>query len=383
MADEGQLTEAECLAPLTEGHPAIVALTERLARAEGELRAATLLNPELGFDREAPDGATSQSVYWLSWQPPVDGRRGLRKRAAEAGMRAAASDFDWAKLQLRVTLRAAYAQWALSVERRDILSEHVAKIRRLAERARVRAETGEEAGLDARRLALAAAEVQSELALAEAGVTRVGGTIRVLQPKLAAGVRPVRPAMPGVPSNLDWSERPDVEARRSETQQAEFERRLSGRVLEPPGITAGWTRLDEASGTVAGPVFGVSWSLPLFDRNQGRRAEAARNVAIAEAQLELAEARAQTEFDVAHAVYAQLRVAATQMMAGTADADGLVASAAASFDAGEATLTDLLETLRSVLSTRLAALELYYNALEAHRDLEASAGRSLSPGGMR
>ena len=142
MAEEGRLTESEFLAPLTEGHPAIVALTERLARAEGELRAATVLNPELGFDREAPDGATSQSVYWLSWQPPVDGRRGLRKRAAEAGMRAAASDFDWSKLQLRVALRAAYAQWALSIERRDILSEHVAKIRRLAERARVRSDTG-------------------------------------------------------------------------------------------------------------------------------------------------------------------------------------------------------------------------------------------------
>ena len=165
-------------------------------------------------------------------------------------------------------------------------------------------------------------------------------------------------------------------------QQATFKQRLSGRFLEFPELMAGWTRVEVTPGTLDGPVFGVSWRVPLFDRNQGERALAAGNVTIAEARLELAMARARGELEAAYEVYAQLRTAAVEVTAITADAEGLIESATASFVVGENTLTDLLETLRSVLSSQIAALELHYNALEAHRHLEASAGRSLSSGGM-
>ena len=380
--DEGRLTEEDFLAPLTAGHPAIVVLTERLASAEGERRAATVMNPELGFDREAPDGTSNQSILWLSWQPPLDGRRGLLKRVAEIGVQVAVSEFDWAKQQLRAELRGVYAAWSQAAERRDLLSAHLTVMKRLAERARLRSDTGEESGLGARRLALAAAEVQSELARVEATLVRVEAKVRVVHPELKPGVQPVLPALPIVPPKVDWSDRPDVEARRFEVHQVELKKRLSGRFLKFPEFIAGWTRFDGAPGKVDGPVFGVRLSVPLFDRNQGERARAARNVAIAEARLELTNARAKAELEAAHGAYEWLRAAATEVTAVTADADGVVESATASFQVGENTLTDLLETLRSVLSSQIAALELHYNALEAHRHLEASAGRSLSSGGM-
>ena len=382
VAGEGRLTEKEFLAPITAGHPAVVALTERLANAEGERRAARLMNPQVGFDREVPDGAANQSIFWLRWQLPLDGRRGLRKRAAEAGVQAAESEFDWAKLQLRVRLRGVYAEWAQVAERRDLLSANVTVVKRLAERARMRADSGEESGLGARRLALAAAEVQSELAQAEAALVRIEAKVRVVHPELQPGVQPVRPALPEMAPNLDGSDRPDVEARRFEVQQAEFKKRLSGRFLEFPELMAGWTRIDVTPGTLDGPVFGVSWSLPLFDRRQGERAQAARNVAIAEARLALANARARAELEAAYGAYAQMRAAAAEVTAITADADVLVESATAAFQVGENTLTDLLETLRSVLSSQMAALNLHHNALEAHRNLEVAVGEPLSSGGM-
>ena len=381
-ADGAQLTEQGFLALVTERHPTVVTLTERLASAEGERRAATVMNPELGFDRETPDGAANQSIFWLRWQPPLDGRRGLRKNAAEAGLRAATIEFDWAKLQLRATLRDVYADWAQAAERRDLLFAHVTVMKRLAERARLRADTGEESGLGARRLALAAAEVQSELARAEAALVRGEAKIQVVHPGLQPGVQPVRPTLPEVAPKVDWSDRPDVETRRFEVQQAKLKKRLSGRFFEFPELIAGWTRFDGAPGAVDGPVFGVSWSIPLFDQNQGESARATRNVAIAEARLELANARARAESEAAYGVYERLRAAATEITAVTADADGLVKSATASFQVGENTLTDLLETLRSVLSSQSAALETHYDALEAHRHLEVSAGRSLNSGDM-
>ena len=61
-----------------------------------------------------------------------------------------------------------------------------------------------------------------------------------------------------------------------------------------------------------------------------------------------------------------------------AESERAVESATATFRLGESRLTDLLETLRSVLSARLAALDLYAAALEAHRTLELAAGRPLS-----
>ena len=380
-ADEGRLTEDEFLAPITAEHPAVVALTERLARAEGERRAARWKNPEFVFDREAPDGAANQSIWSLQWQPPLDGRRGLRKKAAEAGVLAAESEFDWAKLQLRVQLRGVYAEWAHVSERRDLLLAHMTVVQQLADRARARAATGEESGLGARRLALAVAEVQGELARTSAALTRVEAKVRVVHPELQPGVRPVRTPLPVIPALVDALDRPDVEAQRFEVQQAEFKRRLSGRFLEFPEVMGGWTRFDDAPGVVEGPVFGVSWSVPIFDRNQGERAHATRNVAIAEARLELLETRARAELEAAHGIYARLRTEATDVMAVTADANELIESATAAFRVGENTLTDLLETLRSVLSSQIAALDLHHDALEAHRRLEASAGKSLSSGG--
>jgi len=338
------------------------------------------MNPEVGFDREAP-GEANQSIFWLRWQPPLDGRRGLRNDAAEAGVQAAESEFEWAKLQLRVRLRSVYAEWAYVAERRDLLFEHFTMIRRLADRARARADTGEESGVVARRLALAAAEVQSELGQAEAALARVEAKVRVVHPELQAGVRPIRPELPVVPTDVDSSERPDVEARRFEVQQAELNKRLSGRFLEFPELLAGWTRIDVTPGSLEGPVFGLSWNVPLFDRNQGERAQATRSVAIAEARLELANMRAKVELEAAHGAYVQLRSAAIEVTAATANAEGLVESVAAAFQVGENTLTDLLETLRSVLSSQTAALNLHHNALEAHRNLEAAAGGSLSSGG--
>lgn len=379
-ADERQITEAQFLAPITSEHPAVVSLTERLAKAEGERRAPRALNPEIGFDREAP-GEANQSFLWLRWQPPLDGRRGLRKKAAEAGLQAAENDFEWASLQLRVGLRGVYAEWAYAAERRDLLAEHFTVIAQLADRAKTRADTGEESGVAARRLALAAAEVRSELARAEAALADVEAKIHTVQPALQTNARPVRPPLPPVLADTVSTQRPDVVAKRFELEQAQLEKRLSGRFLEFPELSAGWTRVELEPGTLDGPIFGVSWKLPLFDRNQGERVQAKQNVAIAESRLELANARAKAELETAYRAYAELRSAAVEVTDMTASADGLVEAVTAAFQAGENTLTDLLETLRSVLNGRMAALDLHHNALEAHRNLEGAVGKPLSLGG--
>ncbi len=56
-------------------------------------------------------------------------------------------------------------------------------------------------------------------------------------------------------------------------------------------------------------------------------------------------------------------------------------AATAAFRAGEASLTDLLDSVRAAIGARLGEIDLRGQALEAHRDLEAALGRPLSGGG--
>jgi outer membrane protein TolC len=54
----------------------------------------------------------------------------------------------------------------------------------------------------------------------------------------------------------------------------------------------------------------------------------------------------------------------------------MIQSAVARFEAGESDVTELLETVRGVLSARFSALELYAAALAAHRELDLLTGRA-------
>ena len=51
-AGGSEITEAGFLSELTEQHPAVLALREEVAEAEGERRTPRTENPELGFERE-------------------------------------------------------------------------------------------------------------------------------------------------------------------------------------------------------------------------------------------------------------------------------------------------------------------------------------------
>jgi outer membrane protein TolC len=81
--------------------------------------------------------------------------------------------------------------------------------------------------------------------------------------------------------------------------------------------------------------------------------------------------------------YETMQTAAREAWDSTGDTDALLEAALASFQAGESTDTDFLEILRSILEARLSALQLYSEALEAHRALEVAAGNPLTAGGSR
>ena len=377
------VTESEFLAGFGLEHAGVRALGEDLARAEAVRRRATMLgNPRVEFSREQPDNSFRQDTWTLAWAPPIDGRRGLARGAAQAALEAARERTAFEHARLNRELRKAYADWSLSAQRGDVLGRQLALVSDLSRQARQRADVGEESGLSARRLELAASEVNGQLASARAEGVRAEAMALAWRPELA-GRKPALPELPSPPASLDPAQRPDVRALGLAVRQTELEARLAGRFWTAPELQAGWQRLDDRGSAQTGPVLGFAWSVPLFDRNQAGRVEAQRRKEIAEARLSLATQRAEHESTALLEAYRTAAAAARESARQTSDADRLVEAARASFRAGEATLTDLLETLRAVREARLRAIDLRAAALELHRELEIWMPPAEPRGGQR
>jgi outer membrane protein TolC len=378
------VTEEEYLSGFTADSNAVRSLTEGLARAEAARRRAGVLeNPRIDFWREQPDANPSVTNWTLAWTPPLDGRYGLGKQAADAGIAAARERFAADKAALRHEIRAAFAAWSLAFERSAALRLQLDRVRGLAEAERQRARVGEGSGLSARRFTLAEAEVRAALATQDAALSKAEAQARAFRPDLAPGVAPARLVPPDPPVLKDPAASPELQALTFEAEQAVLERKRTGRFLTFPRLQLGWQQIDDPGGARrSGPIFAAGWTIPLFDCDQGARAEAEQRLLTSAARLELARARVNAQVEGGSAAYRALVAASREAGQTSADADRVIAAATAAFRAGEASLTDLLDSLRAATGARLGEIELRAQAMESHRELEAALGRPLIGGGF-
>lgn len=372
------VTEAEFLAPFDADHPALVALGGELGRARAEAIAArTFANPALGAQREDPDGAAEQLELTLAWPLPDPARRRLAIAAADARVEAAGRSLRAAARELRLRLREAYAEWAVAEARVDRLASRVEALDALTLRERRRAEAGEAAGLDARRLALAAAETRAALAQAEAQAALATARARAWRPDLPERAMPTLPELAAADRPAGVHSR--VAALEAELRAARLERDLAGRVFEMPEVVAGWQRQEEAGGRHDGPILGLTWPLPIFDRNRAERAAAQVRVDELEARLALLRRDLAGELEGRRTAYRRLRDAAAEAAAAAAEGAPAVEAAAAAFRLGEADLTTFIDTLRSASAAELAALDLHAAALAAERELARASPPAAAP----
>jgi outer membrane protein TolC len=380
------VTEETFLGAVDGAHPASRALTGELGAAEAErLRAALLSDPRLQIGREELEGVERETIWGVAWTPPVDGRRRWAIRAAEAGVEAERNRLESRLLELRRDVRDAYAAWATGATRVELMVENSSRLEELAERMRHRAEAGEESLLDARRLEIA--HESSKLGLSQARASAAGARARaaawLVDDALdLSTVQPAMPALEEMPDDLDSALRPDLRAARSRVEQAEASARSSRRVAAAPEVLLGWKSFAAAGDNLEGPVLALSWQVPVFDRRRADRKAAESAVSAADAQTEWATRRAAGDLAAAAATYDELRQSALAAQRNLGSLDEVARAATAAYEQGESRVTDLLDGLRAVLEVRLAALDLYIAALEAHRQLELAVGRSLTFGGL-
>jgi len=374
------LTEHQFLEDVLTGHPGVAAAEAGVAAVAGARRQAGVLdNPEITWEREDPDIAPRQDTWRLSWRLPFDGRR-HRVAEADAAVAASSSDLEAARLGIRLEMRSLFASWYIAAEREAVLRANLDRTRRLATWLRARAEEGEGAGVEARRLDLEVEVLARESASARADAEARRAAAAAWSSLVTGAVQPDRPLLPAPPAVADVGGRPDLEAIAHRAAEAESRHQLQRRVLEPPEISVGWLEIRDSLHSFDGPVLGVAWPLPVFDRNQGNRQASAAEAERAHSELEVARRRAVQHAQAALASYSDLYRAAVPTATRAAEAD--VADAVfAAFEAGEASLTDVLDSLRATVDVQMARLETLALALAAERELEAATGRPVLPGG--
>ena len=374
------LTEPQFLENALLNHPGVTAAAAAEAAAAGARRQAGIVeNPVVSWEREQPDTAIQEDTWKLDWRLPFDGRK-HRVAAGEAALAAAGSDLAAVKLGIRLEMRSLYAAWYIASEREAVLQSHLDRTNRLARWLRARAQEGEAAGVEARRLDFEVEVFERELVAARAVASAERAAAAAWCDLVSGEVRPQRPLLPSPPATADIGDRPDLKAIAHRVAEAEAVQRLQRRSLEPPDITVGWKKIGDGGLNYDGPVYGISWPVPLFDRNQGNRDAATAEASMARAQLELETRLAKQRALAALASYSDLYHVAKPEDIRDGDFDIAVASFAA-FEAGEASLTDVLDSLRATVEVQLARLDSLDQALAAERELEEAIGRPILPGG--
>jgi outer membrane protein TolC len=377
----GAVSEAEFLAVAADA-PVLRALRERTALAEAEaLGARAVDNPRLVADREAPSPGTEQIDAAISWQPPRLDRRRLTIAATGAGVTAAQARLEQERLAVRLAMREAFARWAVAEQRNASVVELARRLESLALAQRRRAQAGEVSGLAARRIETAAAEAKGELARSGAELATARAAALAWRPDLPQDSRPQLPELPP-PLSLATPPvtHPELAALEAELAQARLERDAAARVLELPQILAGWQRQRSELGVVAeGPLIGLEWPLPLFDRGRAERARGEARADALDARLQATRERLAATRDGAVGAYLALRDGARDASTAAEIASPMVEAALASFGAGETTVTDLLDTVRQAAAARLQALELHAASLAAQRELERTLGEEIAP----
>ena len=378
------VSEAEFLAAFDEKHASVRALQDGLARAEAErTRARTLANPRLDVSREAPERSPKVTNWTVGWTPPLDGRYRLGKQYAERGVAAARARLDLDRAEQRRTLRRDFEIWSFGHETRDILRLQLDVVKDLAEREARRAESGETSGLSAKRFALAEAELRSELARAKADGMIAEAVVRSWRPDLPLDATPAPIDLVTPPDSLMPGDSLELHALRLEKEQADLAWRRTRRFWGAPTVQVGWQTIEDRSGDDSGPIVAAGWALPVFDRDKAGRQEALARSGILGARLEVAKARIGGELEGRLAAYRVLFDSAREAHESLPRTDAVIEAVSEAYLAGETGLTDLLETFRTATQARLQEVLARERAAEAHRDLEALLGRSLTEGDAR
>jgi len=310
------MTVGEAIEAALKNNPDLQAVRLEQGAAQGRLDQAGLFlrsNPviegSLSRKDTVPGGgekATNRG-FMLSQEVELAGQRGLRVDAASSGMEKVAHDIKDRERVLLSEVKDSFAK-ALAAKRKIELSEEAVKLQdELVASAAIKFQAGDISGLEQNLADVELGKARQDRMIAEReqreallGLQEILG----MKPSASFSVEGELPMeAPVIPDKHTLQEtavlqRPDVQSAAAEARQAKATMKLAGREAIPSVTVSGFYNQDDELDE-AGIM--LSFPLPLFDRKQADRKEAATKAGQALIKQASFERSVERELEEAHA----------------------------------------------------------------------------------
>jgi cobalt-zinc-cadmium efflux system outer membrane protein len=252
-----------------------------IEKARGhEISAGLWANPDFSFYREDLENGSkeySENVFSMDYSFDFSGQRRLRKRVAQSARNVADSHFEYEKNTMIFEVKRLYIMAALTKKKLELLERTEEVFRKAVLTGENRFKEGAISGIDHLRLQIEWTHYKNELSNARIGYER-------LKRQLIVVINPLEPDIDYEPIddlahvsfNATFEQLLEIAKKnRSDLKRAEHLLKGSQGALQLIErerfplfqFTGGYkTQSDD----LKGPIFGVSFSLPLFNRNQGK-----------------------------------------------------------------------------------------------------------------
>jgi cobalt-zinc-cadmium efflux system outer membrane protein len=312
----------------------------------------------------------------------IGGKRRARKDSATAGLRSAEARLADARRTLDAGVTQAYVTVLLAEQKRQILTDSAASLRKEAGIAEARQHAGEISLADKSQIEIAAERLELDATSAQADARNAVIALETLlgerQPQgalqLSDSLEPLA-QMKFAETNLQaaLARRPDVRAAESARAKAEADVRLQKAMRIPdPTFLAQYEHEPPDQPNTLG--FGVSFPLPIWNRNRGNITAAQATLEQSAVQLAKLEAQAAAEIVTAEttysSAYSRWQRYRDQLSPKSRQIRDTVAFA---YEKGGATLLDLLSAQRNDNDVRLATAQAAADSANAAAALRAAS----------
>lgn len=344
-------------------------------------------NPALGVEVEnfagsGPYRGSTQTQTTLSVSEPLElgGQRSSRVLAGRAELASARAHLERQRADFNFDLTLAYAAAEAGQSRAALLAEDLDRTQEDVRRTRALVDAGKEGELRAVQAEAAAAGARADLESARAdamqSLLRLSSLAGVSEPftSVPASLLSGGPDAPAITNEIPIAA-PTVIAARAELDLAERRVQVERkRALPVLSLSVGARRFAGEDATAL--VGGVSFSLPLFDRNRGAIAAARAERIAADARLAGAEGDLAAEWRsaLAQATAGSARTAAAEQ--GQAAAAEGYRLARIGYESGRTSLLELLSTRRALIDAQLRVIEARLARVRANASLTRLSGQN-------
>ena len=376
-----------------------------IERARARLSQAGLRpNPTLDFEQTTGrfTGAAGESEISVGLAVPLElgGKRRRRIELARAEFEAAEAEVADRERRLANEVRASYAEALASIRELGTLEELNNIDLQTTRFIQARVNEGETAPIELNQLRVEVERLRSRRALVEgrlqASLLKLKSLTGVPANELVRLREDIAsPGLASPPTSLEAAtdialrSRPDLKLARLNVEVAQAGLRLA-RSYAVPDITA-FTKYSQGRSvfddTPVGVLtdrdklvtFGVSVGIPIFNRNQGAKAEATAAITQSERRLEFVEAIVRTEVQSAYARYQAARVAVSTFEQGVIPrSTENIRTIRAAYQIGAFSITDLLVEQRRLVDAQREFTEALAEQYRALADIQAAIGATAN-----